>query len=196
MTLRTYVIRRLLVIIPTFFFISAVVFTLIHLAPGDPVMAMVGRHPPSREVMDRLRTQLGLDQPIPVQYALWVSKLLQGDLGYSYISGRPVWNMLQEKIWNTLELMLLAEIISVTIAVILGVIAAVKHHSLIDGASSLGALIGYSAPNFWLALIAMLVFALWLKWLPTFGMQSPGVTFASPIHAINSGLSFSANKKR
>ena len=132
MTLRTYVIRRLLVIIPTFFFISAVVFTLIHLAPGDPVMAMVGRHPPPREVMDLMRKELGLDQPIPVQYALWVSKLLQGDLGYSYISGRPVWNMLQEKIWNTLELMLLAEIISVTIAVILGVIAAVKHHSLID----------------------------------------------------------------
>lgn len=184
MTLRTYVIRRLLVIIPTFFFISIVVFTLIHLAPGDPVMAMISRHPPSREVMDLLRKQLGLDQPIPVQYVLWVSRLLRGDLGFSYISGRPVWSMLQEKIWSTVELMLLAEIVSVAIAVVLGVIAAVKHHTLIDGASSLAALIGYSAPNFWLALIAMLVFALWLKWLPTFGMVSPGVTFASPLNAL------------
>jgi len=184
MTLRTYIIRRLLVIIPTFFFISIVIFTLIHLAPGDPVMAMIGRHTPSREVMEILREQLGLDQPIPVQYVLWVSRLLRGDLGFSYISGRSVWSMLQEKIWSTVELMLLAEIVSVVIAVVLGVIAAVKHHSLIDATCSLTALIGYSAPNFWLALIAMLVFALWLKWLPTFGTISPGVTFASPLIAL------------
>jgi len=184
MTLRAYVIRRLLVIIPTFFFISMIIFTLIHLAPGDPVMAMIGRHTPSREVMQLLREELGLDQPIPIQYVLWVSKLLRGDLGFSYISGRSVWSMLQEKIWYTVELMFLAEIISVAIAVVLGVIAAVKHHSLIDGATSLVALIGYSAPSFWLALIAMLVFALWLKWLPTFGTISPGVTFASPLNAL------------
>ncbi len=184
MTLRTYVIRRLLVIIPTFFFISLVIFTLIHLAPGDPVMAMIGRHPPSREVLELLKREFGLDQPIPVQYLLWLSRLLRGDLGFSYISGRSVWSMLQEKIWSTLELMLFAEIVSVAIAVVLGVIAAVKHHSIVDGASSLVALIGYSAPNFWLALIAMLVFALWLKWLPTFGTIAPGVTFSSPLHAL------------
>jgi len=184
MTLRAYLIRRIIVIIPTFFFISALIFSLIHLAPGDPVQAMVGRHPPSREAMEILREQLGLDQPVPVQYVLWLSRLLRGDLGYSYISGRPVWEMISEKIMFTLELMLFAEIISVAVAVILGVIAAVKHYSLIDATCSLTALIGYSAPNFWLALIAILVFSMSLKWLPSFGTLSPGVTFGSPLAAL------------
>jgi peptide/nickel transport system permease protein len=184
MTVRAYVIRRIIVIIPTFFFISILIFSLIHLAPGDPVQAMVGRHPPSREAMQILREQLGLDQPVPVQYLLWVSRLLSGDLGYSYVSGRLVWDLVSEKLWHTIELMLLAEIVSVAIAVILGVIAAVKHHSIIDAICSLGALIGYSAPTFWLGLIGILVFAMMLKWLPAFGILTPGVTFASPLHAL------------
>jgi len=184
MTLRAYLIRRVIVIIPTFFFISVLIFSLIHLAPGDPVQAMVGRHPPDREAMQMLREQLGLDQPVPVQYLLWASRLVRGDLGYSYVSGRPVWEMISEKIWNTLELMLFAEIVSVLIAVILGVIAAVKHHSLIDATCSLTALVGYSAPNFWLALIGILVFSMMLRWLPAFGTASQGVTFGSPLLAI------------
>jgi peptide/nickel transport system permease protein len=184
MTLRAYLVRRIILIIPTFFFISVLIFSLIHLAPGDPVQAMVGRHPPSREAMQMLREQLGLDQPLPVQYALWVSRLLGGDLGYSYVSGRPVWEMISEKMWSTLELMLFAEIVSVAVAVILGVVAAVKHYSLIDAACSVTALVGYSAPNFWLALIAILVFSMWLKWLPSFGTLTPGVTFTSPLAAM------------
>jgi len=181
MTLRTYVIRRLIIIVPTFFFISALVFTLIHLAPGDPVIAMVGRHPALAGQLEQIRSELGLDKPIPVQYLMWVSKLLQGDFGYSYITYEPVLAKISRNAWNTVELMLLAEIVSVVIAIILGVVAAVKHYSLTDALCSIGALIGYSAPNFWLALLALLVFALWLKWLPAFGMKSPGVTFDSPL---------------
>ena len=172
MTLRNYIIRRLILIVPTFFFISIVIFTLIHLAPGDPIYAMIGRHPVSPEVMERIRADLGLDQPIPVQYLLWLSHLLRGDLGFSYVSYRPVINMISERIPRTLELMLVAEVFSILIAVSLGVIAAVKHYSLTDAACSLGALIGYSAPNFWVALLAILVFAVWLKWLPISGTQS------------------------
>ena len=183
MTLRTYIIRRLILIIPTFFFISIVIFTLIHLAPGDPIYAMIGRHPVSAEVMERLRADLGLDQPIPVQYIKWVSKLVQGDLGFSYVSYRPVITMIGEKLTRTLELMLIAEVVSILIAVSVGVIAAVKHYSLTDAACSLGALIGYSAPNFWVALLAILVFAVWLKLLPISGTTS-FIEFASPIEAL------------
>jgi peptide/nickel transport system permease protein len=182
-TLRTYIIRRLILIIPTFFFISIVIFTLIHLAPGDPIYAMIGRHPVSAEVMERLRVDFGLDQPIPVQYLYWLSKLLRGDLGFSYVSYRPVITMISERVVRTLELMLIAEVVSILIAVSLGVIAAVKHYSLTDAACSLGALIGYSAPNFWVALLAILVFAVWLKWLPISGTQT-FIEFASPLVAL------------
>jgi len=190
MTLRTYITRRLIVIIPTFFFISMVIFALIHLAPGDPVIAMVGRHPISYEVMEKIRKDLGLDKPIPVQYVIWVSRLLRGNFGYSYVSARPVINMISEKVPRTLELMLVAEAVSVVIAIILGVIAAVKHYSLADAACSLGALIGYSAPNFWIALIAMLFFTLWLRWLPASGTQTIGIEFASPFHALLDHLKY------
>jgi len=190
MTLRTYITRRLIVIIPTFFFISMVIFTLIHLAPGDPVIAMIGRHPVSYEVMEMIRKDLGLDKPIPVQYLIWVSKLLRGNFGYSYVSARPVIAMIREKVPRTLELMLAAEAVSVVIAIILGVIAAVKHYSLADAACSLGALIGYSAPNFWIGLIALLFFALWLRWLPASGTQTIGIKFASPLHALLDHLKY------
>jgi len=183
MTLRNYIIRRLILIVPTFFLISIVIFTLIHLAPGDPIYAMIGRHPVSPEVMERIRVDLGLDQPIPVQYFLWLSKLLRGDLGFSYVSYRPVINMISDRMPRTLELMLIAEVFSIAIAVTLGVIAAVKHYSLIDAACSLGALIGYSAPNFWVALLAILVFAVWLKWLPISGTQT-FKPFLSPLDAL------------
>jgi len=184
MTMKTYVIRRLIVIVPTFFFISILIFTLIHLAPGDPVIAMVGRHPVLKEQMDQIRRELGLDQPIPVQYTMWVSKLLRGDFGFSYITYEPVLSRIGRNVWSTVELMLLAEFVSVLIAIVLGVIAAVKHYSLADALCSVGALIGYSVPNFWIALIVLLVFALWLGWLPAFGTVTPGVTFASPFDSL------------
>jgi len=184
MTLRTYVIRRLILIIPTFFLISVVIFTLIHLAPGDPAQAIVGGRPVSREILHQIRLEYGLYDPVPVQYVRWVSKLLRGDFGFSFISQRPVLSMIGERIPRTLELMLAAEFVSILIAVSLGVIAAVKHYSLIDAVSSLGALIGYSTPNFWIALVAIMVFSVELGWLPVSGTQTLGTSFASPLDAI------------
>ena len=184
MTLRTYVIRRLLVLIPTFFLISIIIFTLIHLAPGDPIQAMFGPRLIPQETRERITKELGLDQPIHVQYLIWVSKVLRGDLGYSYLSKEPVIDMISVRIPRTLELMLLAEIVSVTMGIVLGVIAAVKHWSLVDAASSLAALIGYSAPNFWMALMAIIVFAVSLGWLPVGGMSTLGVKFPTPLHAL------------
>ena len=137
--------------------ISIIIFTLIHLAPGDPIQAMFGPRLIPPETRERITKELGLDQPIHVQYLIWVSKVLRGDLGYSYLSKEPVIDMIGVRIPRTLELMLLAEIVSVTMGIVLGVIAAVKHWSLVDAASSLAALIGYSAPNFWMALMAIII---------------------------------------
>ena len=184
MTLRTYIIRRLILIIPTFLLISVVIFAIIHLAPGDPAQAIAGRHTPSKAVMEQIRKEYGLDELIPVQYAIWLNKLLHGDLGFSYLSNRPVIVMIGERVLRTLELMLAAEAASVMIAIVLGVIAAVKHYSIADALTSLGALIGYSTPNFWLALMAILVFTVWLGWLPSSGTATLGMQFASPFDAL------------
>lgn len=189
MTLRTYVIRRLILIVPTFFMITILIFVLIHLAPGDPVMAMIGRHPVSHEVMEEIRERLGLNEPLPVQYLIWVSHVIQGDLGFSYVSGRPVIAMVGERVPRTLELMLAAEFLSIAIAIVLGVIAAVKHYGIADALSSLGALIGYSIPQFWIALVALLVFSVMLGLLPLSGTHTP-TKFPSPFHALFDHLSY------
>jgi peptide/nickel transport system permease protein len=135
------------------------------------------------EMMATMRTELGLDQPVPIQYLLWLSRLLRGDLGYSYVTREPATKMIGIRLGRTLELMLIAEILSLTLAVVVGVICAVKQYSLIDAVSSLVALIGYSISSFWVALMLILVFSLQLRWLPSFGVETLGATFPSFFHA-------------
>jgi peptide/nickel transport system permease protein len=185
MTLRTYVIRRILIVIPIFFLITILIFFMVYAAPGDPARILVGeRSRVPQEVRELWIKRLGLDQPVPVQYVMWLGRLLQGNLGYSFLNERPVIALIGERAQLTLELMLGAEIISVVIAVILGVIAAVKHYSIIDGLTSVAALIGYSTPNFWLGLMLILVFALQLRWLPPGDPQTLGIPFPTPLHAL------------
>lgn len=192
MGLRDYVIRRLIVIIPTFLLITVIIFSLIHLAPGDPI-DIIFRGPHGglpADIREAMRIELGLNQPIYIQYFSWLEKLFQGNLGYSYINSLPVTDVIAMKIPLTLELMLAAEILSIVVAIVLGVIAAVKHHSIYDAICSVGALAGYSIPDFWLALIMMLVFSLTLKWLPSNGYQTVGVTFATPLDAFLDHLKY------
>jgi peptide/nickel transport system permease protein len=179
MTLVTYTIRRLLVIVPTFFLITLVIFTIIHLAPGDPVSIMVGTLGAKikPEEKDRMIQEFGLNEPIHIQYALWLGRLFRLDLGHSYAYHQSVGKLISERIPRTLELMLMTEVISLALAVVLGVVCAVKQYSLTDGVFKLGALVGYSAPSFWLGLLALTVFAGMLNWLPSFGVQTPGATF-------------------
>jgi peptide/nickel transport system permease protein len=188
MTMKDYIIRRLIIIVPAFFLISLIIFTLIHLAPGDPIAAMGGPHPLKPETVERLRIEYGLDQPIPIQYLMWVGELLRGDLGYSYLNKAPVVEMISLRIPLTLELGLLAEFLSIAIAVVLGVIAAVKHHSIYDASFSVAALTGYSMPEFWLALVLILVFSFWLGWFPSSLPATYGLTFPTPFHALLDNL--------
>jgi peptide/nickel transport system permease protein len=165
MRLRTYVIRRLLFAIFAFFFVSLFIFTVIDARPvGRMLMTPYpGRLP---EAIQRLIKEWGLDQPFFVRYLMFMSKFLQGDLGFSFMSGKPVVDMIAQRLPYTLELMFTAQIVSVATAIVLGVISALKKHPLVSSVSSLGARIVYSAPNFWIALMAILVFSVGLGWFP------------------------------
>jgi len=188
MGLRTYVIRRLILIIPVFFLISIIIFVLIHAAPGDPTLIFLARVG-DPETRAQAIIDLGLDQPVFVQYIMWVGRLVRADLGVSYINDQQIWTMISSRIPFTVELILAAEIISLIIAVVLGVIAAVKQNSIADAVSSVGALVGYSTPSFLMALISLIVFVLWLRWLPSSGTHTVGVEFDSPFHAFFDHLS-------
>ena len=190
MTLRTYVIRRVILIIPTLLLISIVVFSIIHLAPGDPAFNLGGRHAPSPDLVEAIRERYGVGQPIYVQYLIWLEKVLRGDLGYSYRNDAPVMEMISERLLLTVELMLVAEVVSVVIAVVLGVIAAVKHYSIVDAISSLVALVGYAVPNFWVALMCILVFSSWLRWFPPEGTVTVGLEFPTPFHSFLDHLKY------
>jgi len=187
MPLRTYIIRRLLIMVPTFFLVTALVFTLIHLAPGDPallLLVMGGKPGTSSESVEAVKEELGIGKPVYVRYVMWLGKFLRGDLGSSYITGQPTIRMITDRLWWTLELMMVTVTVSLVLAVVLGVIAAVKHPSLIDAGTSLLAVVGYSLPSFWISLELLLVFSFLLGWFPSFGARTHGTTFPSFLDAL------------
>jgi len=187
--LGAYIIRRILLVIPTFFIATVIIFSLIHFAPGDPIKLMFAEsgHPVSPEIVEQVRKRLALDQPLYVQYLIWIGKMLSGDLGISYgvAFGRPVLSLITERIWVTVALMGAAEAISIVFAVALGVIAAAKQYSVIDNVSSVSALIGYSMPTFWTGLVSIMVFAVWLGVLPSFGIVTHGVELGATERTID-----------
>lgn len=153
---------------PVLFLVSLVIFMIIHLTPGDPVLVMLGEEA-SPEARDRLREQLGLNEPLPVQYVLWAGRVLQGDLGRSIRSNQPVSEAILARLPVTLELALLAMAVAVTIAIPAGIISALRRNSPADMASSVLALLGVSVPNFFLAILLIWTFALNLRLLPPIG---------------------------
>lgn len=179
MGLAAYIAKRILLVVPTFFVATVIVFLLIHVAPGDPIQLMFAEsgHPVSPLIIEQVRTRLGLDQPLHVQYLIWIGKMLTGDLGISYSAqfGRPVLSLITERIWLTVGIMVTAEALSIVLALALGVVAAAKQYSVIDNVCSISALLGYSMPNFWIGLVLMMVFSVWLGLLPTFGVMTYGV---------------------
>lgn len=169
--------RRLLISVPVFVGITVLTFAFVRLAPGDPVRMMVNPEYMAGDAegyIQRLRADLGLDQPVPIQYVRWVAQLAQGNLGYSFQDRRPVGDILKERLWPTTELMGTALLLAVCIGVPVGIIAALKQYSAFDYASAILSLATISTPSFFLGLAAIYVFSLRLDLLPTSGMFTAG----------------------
>ena len=169
-----FIIRRIFVLIPTLLGVSILVFLMLHLTPGDPAELLMGERA-SEEALQEIREHLGLDKPLYEQYGLFLKQLMQGDLGETIWTRQKVWIEVKHRFPATIELSIVALIISCFVGMILGIISATKQYSIFDYLSMLGALVGVSMPIFWLGLVFMLIFALNLGWLPMSGRLSVGV---------------------
>jgi peptide/nickel transport system permease protein len=164
-----YLLRRLLLLVPVLLGVSMVVFLVLHLSPGDPAEIMLGSQASQADVA-RLRADLGLDEPLPLQYARWMAHVLQGDLGRSIRLRQPVLGEVLIRFRATLILTTTALFLSTVCGIALGVLSAARPRSLVDRLSTLGSIFGASMPSFWLGLVLMVCFSLWLGWLPASGM--------------------------
>ena len=162
------VVRRLLMLIPVLLGVSVVVFSIVHIIPGDPARIMAGVDATGEQI-ELIRKQLGLDKPIYVQYLLWMSKVLTGDLGRSIITNEPVLPELIHRFSATLQLTLAGMILAVLIGVSVGVVSATKPYSLFDHLSMVGALFGVSMPIFWMGLMFIFIFSVTLGLFPSSG---------------------------
>lgn len=168
-----YILQRLLATIPVLLGVSVVIFALLRLIPGDPVVIMIGAENATPEEIARLRHVLGLDRGIHVQYAKFLGRLATGDLGTSLSSDEPVLRLIGERLPATIELAVAAVVVALVIAIPVGVISAVRKYSLLDTAGTVTALLGISMPNFWLGVMLIFLFALRLGWLPASGRGDP-----------------------
>ena len=172
MSLGVYVLRRLVQMIPVLLGVVFLVFLLLHLVPGDPAIVMAGERA-SPEQLERMREQLGLNDPVHVQYLRYLGNALQGDLGESVRNDRPVTQeIFASRYWITMQLAILSIMLAVVIGVTAGVISAVWRNSIIDTAIMLVALFGLSMPNFWLGIMLIFWFSVELLWLPAAGWGS------------------------
>ena len=169
--MRTYLLRRVLAVIPVMLVVATVTFMLVHLAPGDPASIIAGPDA-TPESIARLRHHLGLDESLPAQLLRWYGRLLRGDLGDSIFLRRPVTEAIVERLEPTLLLTGWATLIAVLIGVPAGIVSARYHNSAVDQSFMGLALVGLSIPNFLLGLVMILVFGVWLRWLPVAGYVS------------------------
>lgn len=172
--------RRLLQLIPTLFLVSVLIFGLQQLLPGDPALVMAGeeRDP---AVIEQIRKQYRLDQPLPVQYVYWVGNVLRGDLGESMRIKQPVSQLIAEKLPVTVQLATMAMCFAVLIGIPAGIVSAVKKDSAWDVGANVFALWGLSTPNFWLGIMLIFLFSVQLGWLPASGFVSPFEDFRQSI---------------
>ena len=181
----TFIVRRLLLAVPVLLGVVFVVMLTIDLLPGDAVTLMLGEHA-TKDAVARLREHLGLDKPFAVRYLEYVGRVARGDLGRSIQQNRPVVDELADAWPATLELTVAALLLAAAAGVGAGVVSAVWPNSLFDAAARVGSLFGLSMPVFWTGLVLIVIFALWLPWLPVGGSGSlghlvlPAVTLALP----------------
>lgn len=191
-----YIIKRIFYAVVVIWAVATLVFFMLRLVPGDPIAAMLADVDPS--AAEALRAKLGLDQPFHIQYLFWFRNILQGDLGNSiYGSRQPVSRLIVEAIPRTLSLATLAFLISFSLALVAGVVSAVRKYSALDHTLTFAAFLGISMPDFWLGILLIIIFSVNLGWLPAIGYRplSDGVWewFRHLIlPALAAGLPFSA----
>jgi peptide/nickel transport system permease protein len=192
-----YLARRVLVAIPTLFGVATIVFCIVRLIPGDPARVMAGEAA-GDDVVARIRANLGLDEPIPIQYARFLTNLLRADLGRSIRTGDTTLNEIMLRLPNTVELAVLATLIGALLGITLGIIAATNRGKAIDVLVSAVSVSGMSLPTYWLGLMLVIVFAVNLRWLPASGAEDargvvlPTVTLAALSTALIARMSRSA----
>ena len=172
MTFGLYVARRVVVLAPTLFVVSVLIFTLQQLLPGDPALALAGEeHDPA--AIAAIRAKYHLDRPLLVQYGIWIGNVLHGDFGESLRSRMPVSELLRSKLPVTIELAFCSMLIALALGVPAGVVAAARKGRALDVVANLVALSGLSVPHFWLGIMLILLFAVQLGWLPASGYVPP-----------------------
>jgi peptide/nickel transport system permease protein len=168
-----YALRRLLLTIPILFGVTVICFALVKLAPGDPVQNLVRPETPP-DVVAKLRAYYGLDQPVVIQYFVWLWRVLSGDLGTSIANNAPVASEVFRALVNTIAVTMIAVVLSFVLSIILGVISATRQGGVVDKFVTVIAVFGISVPTFWLAVVLVIILAVNLNWLPATGMGSGG----------------------
>lgn len=162
-----YILRRIALLIPTLIGMSIIIFAMVRLMPGDIVDSLVGLDPTvTPEAKAELRRAYGLDEPVPIQYARWLGGVVQGDLGRSYRTRQPITQEILGALPITIELAVYALLMSVVVAIPLGVISAIRRNSWVDFSARVGGLLGLAFPNFWLATMFLLITSLFFHWVP------------------------------
>ncbi len=184
-----FLLRRVLLTVPVLIGVATLVFSLIHLVPGDPALAMLGESASPQDIA-ALRHTLGLDRPLVVQYGAFMRNAIVGDLGTSLRTNQPVSTLLAERMPATFELAAAAMIVALVIAIPLGIVAAARAGTLTDHVATTLALVGISMPNFWLGPLLAIVFSVTLGWFPVSGRGTmaslvlPAITLGAPLAAV------------
>jgi len=177
--MKWYIIKRLLMLIPVLLGTSIIAFSLIHLAPGDPARTMAGEHA-SQRTINAIKEKYGLDKPLYIQYGIWLNRALHGDMGRSIVSNEYVTKEILDRFPNTFELTFFAMILAIAIGTMAGIISASKQYSALDYTFMGIALFGISMPVFWLGIMLMMIFGVYLRWLPIGGR----INILIPFHRI------------
>jgi peptide/nickel transport system permease protein len=180
----SYLARRAIFLVPLLIGLSILMFLLIHAAPGDPALAMMGERAASNpQYVEQVRKNLGLDKPLPVQYLYWMRRIvLHGDLGRAYtFNNKPVMTLIGERFWSTVELQAIALGLGLAIAIPVGIVSATRQYSTIDNTVTVGSFLGLALPNFWLALLLQIWIGVKLGWLPVISTGQANVGFPERI---------------
>ncbi|SRR6266508_756207 len=194
--MRAYLIRRLLQTVVVLLFVSVAVFVIIRLVPGDPAVVMLGQEAPPGAA-DQVRHELGLDQPIPVQYAYWLREVARGNFGVSWRSKQPALSLIARRVPATVTLTVAATVVALAIALPLGILSGTRPYSWLDNLCTIFSLFGVAMPSFWLGLMLILLFSVALGWLPPTGWvpfdEDPTESFKYLVMpAVTLGVGFAA----